>query len=208
VRFYLGNANLALGDHDEAERMYRDALQIDSQHSSAQAGLIWSLLAATKEDDARSELHRFQTGSFDSDRYPLKVADAEYFLGERASALVHANQALAEPDERYWPRGILASTILGALQWTADRNDAQRQLERSEQIDNDRLESGDQGYMAHFDHAAVAAVRGDLRTACSSLQAAIATGWRYGSLATRDPLFENLRADPEFRSMVTGAAPI
>jgi tetratricopeptide (TPR) repeat protein len=208
VRFYLGNANLALGDHDEAQRSYRDALQIDPRHSSAQAGVIWSLLAAAKEDEARSELHRFQTGSFDNDRYPLKIADAEYFLGERESALVHANQALAEPVGRYWPRGILASTILGAVLWTADRKDAQQQLDRSEQIDHDRLEDGDQGYMAHFDRAAVAAIRGDSRAACSSLRAASVAGWRYGSLATRDPLFKNLRTDPEFRFTVRSAAPV
>ncbi len=203
VHFYLGNANLALGDHVEALRMYRDALQIDPEHSSAQAGVIWSLLAAVKDDEARSELHRFQTGSFDNDRYPLKIADVEYFLGEREGALVHSKQAIAEPEERYWPRGILASTILGAVLWTADRKNAQQQLDRSEQIDHERLQTGDQGYMAHFDRAAVATIRGDLRAACRSLRAAIAAGWRYGSLATRDPLFKNLRTDPEFRSMVT-----
>jgi tetratricopeptide (TPR) repeat protein len=203
VHFYLGNANLALGEHDEAQRMYRNALQIDPEHSSAQAGVIWSLLAAMKDDEARSELHMFETGSFDKDRYPLKIADIEFFLGEREGALFHAKQALAEPEARYWPRGILASTILGAVQWTADRDDAQQQLDGSEQIDQRRLVNGDQGYMAHFDRAAIRAIRGDLRAACESLRAAINAGWRYGSVASRDPLFNNIRSDPEFRSIVT-----
>lgn len=202
VHFYLGNANLALSDYTQAERMYRSALKIDPDHSSAQAGVIWSLLAATKDEEARSELHRFQTHSFDGDRYPLKLADVEYFLGEREGALLHAKQALAEPEERYWPRGFLASTILGAVLWPAERKHAQQELDRSEQIDHDRLKSGDQGYMAHIDRAAVEAIRGDLRAACRSLRTAIAGGWCYGSLAARDRLFENLRPDPEFRSMV------
>jgi tetratricopeptide (TPR) repeat protein len=203
VHFYLGNANLALGDYAQAERMYRIPLKTNPDHSSAQAGVIWSLLAATKDEEARSELHRFQTHSFDGDRYPLKLADVEYFLGEREGALLHAKQALAEPEERYSPRGFLASTILGAVLWPADRKHAQQELDRSEQIDHDRLQNGDQGYMAHIDRAAVEAIRGDLRAACRSLRTAIGGGWRYGSLAARDRLFENLRTDPEFGSMVT-----
>jgi hypothetical protein len=56
--------------------------------------------------------------------------------------------------------------------------------------------------MPHIDLAAVAAIRGDSREACRSIRRAIGAGWRYGSLATRDRLFENLRADSEFRSLI------
>ena len=48
VHFYLGNANLALGEYGEAHRMYAKALQLRSDHSSAQAGVIWSLLPTIK----------------------------------------------------------------------------------------------------------------------------------------------------------------
>jgi tetratricopeptide (TPR) repeat protein len=203
ARFYLGNANLAIGDHTHAEQMYRSALEINPEHSSAQAGVIWSLLASKKDEDARYELSKLQSRPFDGDRYPLKLADLEYFVGEDQDALVHANQALAEPEERYWPRGVLASTLVGALLWPDERASAQQQLELSERIDNDRLRDGDQGCMAHFDLAAVQAIRGDVGSACRSLRTAVDAGWRYASLASRDRLFENLRADPEFQSIVT-----
>ena len=204
AHFYLGNAQLALGDYGEAERMYGRALELHPDHSSAQAGVIWSLLAAGRDEEARSHLGRFQTGSFDDDRYPLKLADAEYFLGEDENASLHAQDALAEPDERYWPRGFLASTILGALLWPADRAGAEEQLGSSERIDRERLEGGDEGFMPHIDLAAVEVIRGEARAACRSLRGAIAAGWRYGSLAARDRLFENLRADDEFLSLVAG----
>jgi tetratricopeptide (TPR) repeat protein len=206
THFFLGNANLALGNYDEAERMYGRALEIHPDHSSAQAGVIWSLLAAGGDEKARSHLQRFQTGSFDGDRYPLKLADVEYFLGEDENAARHAREALAEPEERYWPRGFLASTILGALLKPADPAGAEEQLKQSEQIDRVRLEGGDQGYMPHVDLAAVEAIRGQARAACSSLRTAIAAGWRYPSLAARDRLFENLRPDEEFLLLITIAA--
>ena len=210
THFYLGNANLALRDYGEAERMYGRALELHPDHSSAQAGVIWSLLAAGRDEEARSHLRRFQTGSFDGDRYPLKLADIEHFVGEDENASLHAREALAEPArdsrwrgaERYWPRGFLASTILGALLWPADRAGAEEQLGYSEKIDRERLDGGDQGYMPHIDLAAVQAVRGGARAACRWLRTSIAAGWRYPSLGARDRLFENLRTDREFLSLV------
>lgn len=204
VHFFLGNANLALRNYPEAERMYLKELGLHPDHSSAQAGVIWSLLAADKDEAARSQLRRFQTDSYDGDRYPLKLADIEYFLHEDEKASLHAREALAEPDERYWPRGFLASTILGALLWRSDRTGAHVQLASSERIDRMRLEGGDEGYMPHIDLAAVGAIRGEARAACRSLQTAIAAGWRYPALAARDRLFESLRTDGEFLSLVVG----
>lgn len=204
VHFFLGNANLALHNYPEAERMYLKQLGLHPDHSSAQAGVIWSLLAADRDEAARSQLRRFQTHSYDADRYPLKLADIEYLLREDEKASLHAREALAEPDERYWPRGFLASTILGALLWRSDREGAQAQLRSSERIDRERLAGGDEGYMPHIDLAAVEAIRGDARAACRSLRAAIAAGWRYPALAARDRLFESLRTDDEFLSLVVG----
>ena len=211
VHFYLGNANLARGDYSKAHQMYLKALQIQPDHSSALAGVIWSLLAASRVEEARSFLRQFQTGTFDGDRYPLKLADIEYFLGEDNEASRHAQEALAEPPrdstlsgaERYWPRGFLASTILGAILWHADRASAEANLDYSERIDRERVAGGDEGYLAHIDLAAVQSIRGEARSACHSLRIAIAAGWRYGSLAAGDRLFENIRTDPVFRSLVT-----
>lgn len=183
VHFFLGNANLALGNYLEAERMYLKELSLHPDHSSAQAGVIWSLLAADRDEAARSQLRRFQTDSYDGDRYPLKLADIEYFLREDEKASWHAREALMEPDERYWPRGFLASTTLGALLRRSDRDGAQAQLASSARIDRERLEGGDEGYMPHIDLAAVEAIRGQARAACRSLRAAIAAGWRYPALA-------------------------
>lgn len=204
VHFFLGNANLALGNYSEAEWMYRKELFLHPDHSSAQAGLTWSLLAASKDDEARAQLRRFQANSFDSDRCALKLADIEYFLGDNEKASLHAQEALADPEERYWPRGFLASTILGAVLWPSDRAGAVAHLGSSERIDRERLEGGDEGYMPHIDLAAVEALRGEARAACGSLRAAIAAGWRYPALAARDRLFESVHADPDFRLLVAG----
>jgi tetratricopeptide (TPR) repeat protein len=202
VYFFLGNSHLALGDFAQAVRSYAKALALYPDHSSAQAGVIWSLLAANRDEEARSQLRQFEEGSFDGDRYPLKLADIEYFLGDDENAMLHAREAIAEPGERYWPRGFLASTILGGLLSRGDLAAAEEELQSSEAIDRDRLDGGDEGFMPHVDLAAVSAIRGDVRTACHSLRSAIGAGWRYGSLAARDRLFENLHADDEFLSLL------
>jgi tetratricopeptide (TPR) repeat protein len=203
AHFFLGNANLSLGDFAEAERMYAAQLALNPDHSSAQAGVIWSLLARGQDDEARSQLHGFRTGSFDGDRVSLKLADIEYFLREDEIAAEHAREALSEPDARYWPRGFLASTILGALFFESDRATADEYLTSSEEIDRERLQGGDEGYMPHVDLAAVAAIRGDSRAAWSSLQTAVTAGWRYPTLAARDRLFENVQGDDRFRTLAS-----
>jgi tetratricopeptide (TPR) repeat protein len=203
--FYLGNANLALENYAEAESMYRRALGLHPDHSSAQAGVIWSLVAARKDKVARRELRIFQGTTFDDDRYFIKLSDVEHFLGESESALPHARKASAEePEERYWPRGYLPSTIVGAILWSADRTAAESALRLSEEIDRDRLEGGDEGFMCHIDLAAVSAVRGDTSAASHSLTRAIAAGWRSKALAARDPLFRSLRGHKEFQSILNG----
>lgn len=198
----LGNANLSLGDFREAERAYAAQLELYPDHSSARAGVIWSLLAAHRDDEARAQLHRFQEGPYDGDRCPVKLADLEYFLGEEANAAEHAREALAEPSERYWPRGFLPSTTLGAVLWPSDRATASEHLATSEDIDRERLHGGDEGYMPHVDLAAVAAIRGDIGAACDSLRAAVDAGWQSAALAACDPLFENVQSDDEFRSLL------
>jgi tetratricopeptide (TPR) repeat protein len=203
--FYLGNANLALENHAEAESMYRQALGVHPDHSSAQAGVIWSLLAAREDDEARHELRIFQASTFDDDRYFIKVSDVEHFLGENENALPHARKASAEePEERYWPRGNLPSTIVGAILWSADRAAAADALRLSEEIDRERLEGGDEGFMCHVDLAAVRAIRGDTSAACQSLRRAIAAGWGYKTLAARDPLFRSLQGHGGFQSILNG----
>jgi tetratricopeptide (TPR) repeat protein len=202
AHFILGNAELAARQFADAERWYRTAPKIDPTHSSAAAGLLWSLLAANRDDEARAELRSFQTGSFDGDRQSLKLADIEFFVGDRTTAVAHAKQALEEPEERYWPRGFLASTLLGAALWADDRPAAEQHLRLSERIDRARLEGGDQGYMAHVDLAAIKSTTGDAHAACESMRAAIDAGWRYSALAATDPLFENIRPEPNFAALL------
>jgi tetratricopeptide (TPR) repeat protein len=203
VEFFVGNAHLALGDAAQAARSYSTALERHPDHSSAQTGLIWSLLAAGRDEAARSRLREFQSDALDEDRYLLNLADIEYFLGEDDLAATHAREALMEPDGRYWPRGFLAGTILGALLWDRERDTADGHLTSSEEIDRDRFEGGDEGYMPHIDLAAVAATRGDARAACRSLRDALTAGWRYPTLAGRDRLFDKVQGDDEFQSLIS-----
>src|SRR5436305_382058 len=83
----------------------------------------------------RQELRIFQASTYDDDRYFIKLSDVEHSLGENESALPHARKASAEePEERYWPRGYLPSTIVGAILWSADRSAAENALRLSEEI--------------------------------------------------------------------------
>jgi len=206
ARFYMGNAYLRLGGHEAAVRAYREALEREPDHSSAHAGLTWSLLAARRDDEARVQLATMEASTLDDDRYLVKIADIELFLGEVERALAHARQAAAaEPEDRYWPRGVCPSTLVAAaLDGTGD--EAARALETSIELDQARLARGDEGPMPRYDLAAAHALRGDHETALRWLREAIDAGWWYPDLARRDPLFGKLRDDPDFVGMMRSRA--
>ena len=206
--FYRGNAYLWLQDYDRARQMYGRQLELQPDHSSAHAGYLWTLLAAGNDEEARVRMPVIRSNRLDGDRYDVKRADLEHFLGERSEAVAHARRAVAEDAAvpgRYWPRGICASTVLGSALWEEDRAAAEEALNRSVALDKARLDKGDEGHMPRFDLAAVHAIRGETRQACQWLEAAVAAGWWYPDLARRDPLFRNVHKEERFQRLMTGA---
>ncbi len=206
AHFFLGNAHLWLGDYATARQMYGRALELHPDHSSAHAGYVWTLLAAGEDEQARAHMIVIREGRLDADRYDMKRADLEHYLGERAAAIEHARRAEAEDaSARYWPRGTCASTILGAALYEQDRAAAEAALGRSVALDMARLDQGDEGHMPRSDLAAVHAIRGDADQAVRWLEEAVAAGWWYPDLARRDPLLRNIHDDERFQRLMTGA---
>jgi len=201
--FFRGNAFLWLQDYDRARRMYGRQLELHADHSSAHAGLMWTLLAAGAEEEPRARLRVIRGSGLDGDRYDIKRADLEHFLGERAEAVTLARRSLdVGAARRYWPRGICASTVLGSALWEDDRAAAEEGLSRSVALVEARRVEGDEGHMPRFDLTAVHAIRGELRQACQWLEAAVAAGWWYPDLARRDPLFRNVHPEERFQRLM------
>lgn len=201
AHFYVGNASLALELYDLAEEMYGKAVEL-SNLSSGHIGLICTYLSQGKEGQARAQNQRFRANP-DQDRYFVKAADVELLLGNVSQARLFAETAAADaPEERYFPRGIWATTILGCALWEDDREDAQRRLDQSAALDQRRLDEGDESLMPRYDLAAGHAIRGDTGEACRWLESAIEAGWRAYRLAMHDPLLRNLHTEPRFQRMM------
>lgn len=205
AHFYIGNAYLRLSDYGGAEAAYRRSVELYPDHSSAHAGVTWTLLAAGRDDEARHQLATMRSSTLDGDRYSVKIADIELFLGDLDRAASDARRAAAEDREaRYWPRGLCATTILGAAVLQQDPAEATAALDDSAALDCHRLRQGDEGPMPRYDLAAVHALRGEHGEARRWLTEAIAAGWWYPDLARRDPLLADLRRDAEFIAMMAG----
>jgi tetratricopeptide (TPR) repeat protein len=204
--FYVGNANLILGRYAEAERAYRTTLDMHPDHSSAHAGLAWTLFAAGRDDEARAQCDQMRANSLDGDRYEIKMADLELFIGNAEAAADLARLATPEdPKEwlgRYWPRGTAATTILASALLDRDRGAAEKALETSASVDHARLSNGDEGYVPRYDLAAVSALRDEREEACQWLGEAIAVGWWFPDIARRDPLLRSLREYAPFRTLL------
>jgi tetratricopeptide (TPR) repeat protein len=204
--FYLGNANLILGRYPDAERAYRDALDAYPDHSSAHAGLAWTLFAAGRDGEAKAHCDEMRASTLDGDRCEIKMADLELFAGNADAAADLARRTDPEnPNEwlgRYWPRGTAASTILAGAILDRDRGAADEALEKSASVDHARISMGDEGYMPRYDLAAVCALRGEREEACDWLGEAIAVGWWFPDIARRDPLLRSLREHASFIALL------
>ncbi|MEA2644590.1 MAG: eukaryotic-like serine/threonine-protein kinase [Chloroflexota bacterium] len=204
--FYMGNANLILGRYPDAELAYRAALNTYPDHSSAHAGLAWTLFAAGSDAEANAHCDGMRASTLDGDRYEVKMADLELFSGNADVAADLARRAAPEDPSgwlgRYWPRGIAASTILAAAILDRDRAAADEALETSASVDRARITRGDEGYVPRYDLAAVCALRGARDEACHWLGEAIAMGWWFPDLARRDPLLRSLRDHAPFTALL------
>lgn len=203
--FYLGTAFQALEMHPEAEEAYGRAVAL-GRLSSGHLALICTYLAQGKEEQARAENERLRANP-DRDRIFVKAADAELLLGNGAAARRLAEEGVASaPQQRYFPRGVYAATILGCVLWEEDRAAAQGHLADSEALDHAALAGGDDGPMPRCDLAAVHAIRGETAEALRWLRAAVDAGWRAHRLAVRDPLLATLHGDGRFGRLMAEVA--
>lgn len=146
--FFMGNASLALELYEQAEQAYGRGVELKSDFSSGHMGLICTYLAQGKRNAAKQQQARFRE-HHDDDRFFIKMADVDLLLGEHDEARALAIEGTEkEPDQRYWPRGILPSTILGFLLWGEDHREAIRRLRESESIDRTRMDQGDESLHA------------------------------------------------------------
>src|SRR5437764_7717848 len=71
----------------EAERMYGTALRLHPDHSSAQAGVIWAMLAVNRDEEARSQLRR-RSEEHTSDQSPMYLV-CRLLLEKKKKRIVH-----------------------------------------------------------------------------------------------------------------------
>ena len=90
--FYVANAYLALGDGSKAAEFYAKVVELQPNHSSGHMGLICALIAQGMHTQAIDKLRRFQNTGPDEDRYWMKIADLEMFLGLDQPANEHARR--------------------------------------------------------------------------------------------------------------------
>jgi tetratricopeptide (TPR) repeat protein len=203
--FYAGNAYLGIADFSLAAARYSHAIMLQANFSSGHAGLIFTHLSRGADAQATKQAESFLACPPDEDRYYVKAADVSHFLGNDDVARRLAEEAVVEsPMAHYRPRGVCPTTLLGSiLQRQGDLRAAEEMLQRSDEANRARLDEGDEGYEAHFDLAAIHAIRGNRFASLRSLEAAIDAGWRAYPLARRDPLFTNLHGDAGFYQLLT-----
>jgi len=92
---------------------------------------------------------------------------------------------------------------IGYVWWKSGKQDEARTMfERSRNLHQIEIERDTEWYESFYDLAAISSVEGKTDEIYRWLRKAIALGWRSYRLALRDPMFENLRAEVQFKTLM------
>jgi tetratricopeptide (TPR) repeat protein len=102
-RLWLGEVLLEQGHLDEAEKHFREALQVNPNHPRAFLGLGRLALARDRLSDALEPLQRAASSPYTRQRANTLLAQVQQRLGQTAEAAKTLHQAAALPGDLPWP---------------------------------------------------------------------------------------------------------
>lgn len=193
--YWTGIAYWTLGDFAAAERIMTRVAAMRPNSAAPPIIRTYAALAQGQWAEAHAASEHAVSVAPGMAVALLTKADALLYSGKLEEARVWVDSALmVDPAARNGFPGRAATTSLAfILTSQGQRDSAEVLLRASARADSLRLAEGRDSQQYPYDLAAVAAIRGDVRTACDWLRRAAEGGWAKPALARRDPLLAAAR---------------
>jgi TolB-like protein/lipoprotein NlpI len=196
--YAFGLTYLTLDDHAKAELWFNKALDLQPDLSYAYLGLCQLYLAEGKYQNAIQSGQKILAVDPDSLDGLIPIGDAELYYGNLSQAKQNYEKALEIKPKR----GDLLIRM-GFVLWKMDqKEDAQRIFSQALELSQAQLEQGNEHWAVPYTIACIKAIQGNKTEAYRWLQKAIEAGWRYFRLGLRNPMFEDLHEDKQFKQMM------
>jgi tetratricopeptide (TPR) repeat protein len=201
----LGYVYLFLGDYDKSSQWLENTADLHPGHRpNPEIGLIMIDLLrgipfkAVKRSEQILSKIRNDAALF------IAAGDAAIVSGNSKLAGRYLEQAMSiEPAGWHPLTGVNCTTSMGFLFWKKEhKKEAEELFGHSLSIDQNTLKQGSEWWGVAYDFAAVNAIRGNKEEAYTWLEKAIDSGFRFYNWVQIDPLFENLREDSRFNTII------
>lgn len=196
---WVGRTYFLLGKFDEAERWARKVGQIEPDSGLCHVGLAFLHLTRGQLERAIAEARAARSIDPNNRWVLLAGIMVELNRGNYDAAKRYVEKASAEVAPEYSPLHFL-----GYIQWkTGNRDEARQILRRASEHALETMEEG-KGHYRQLSLAQSYAIQEESAEAIRWLKEAVDNGWRGYHLAGVNPLYENLRDDPRFISLMEG----
>ncbi len=201
-----GLTALSLSDYDEARAYLEKTADLDPGYQpSPLAALVILDIIRLGPDQALENIKAYLKANSEGGAVLFTAGDAALQSVDPAEAAGYYQQVLTANPQAWNPfTGVNISTALGYILYkTGYRTEAEEMFGRSINMDRQNIERGNGWWGVAYDMAAVHAVQGEESLALVWLDDAFRKGFVLRPWLARDPLFENLRDNDSFDSMLT-----
>lgn len=191
---YVADAYRMLEEYPEAEKWYLRSLAIDSKFVESNSGIAMTYWLEGKEQQFQPVLEKMISSG--DDYSLLLVANLEFLQGHYARAKEYYLKLSPDLEDQ--------DVQLGCIYWKeGNRSEAEKAFSKVLQYRQGRINKGSEAWVDFLDIGAIHAIKGDKAEANQWLQKAIDEGLVEVPSLQRNPMFENLRGDPQFQQMVS-----
>ncbi|MGB6866962.1 MAG: tetratricopeptide repeat protein, partial [Candidatus Aminicenantaceae bacterium] len=196
--YAFGLLYLTLDDHAKAEQWFNEALDLQPDSIFSHSGFSLMYLAEGRYQKAIQSGQEILSVDPDSLDGLIPIGDAELYSGN----LLQANQYYEKALEINPKSGDLLTSI-GYILWkTGQEEEAQKMFSQALKLSQNQLEQGNEYWTFPYNIACINAIQGNRTEAYKWLQKAIEAGWRDFRLGLRNPMFEDLHEDKQFKQMM------
>lgn len=200
----MGNIYTLIGEYENAEKVIRKALDLQSDNNDVLYAITHCYVSQGKDREA-NELIQKMVALYPSRPWLHKTAG---YIAAIAGDLVSAKESFERWLEIKYSGTTnidsMGGTMLGyILMKEGDKAHAEMIFAKEVDLSEDDIRRGIQGGMSEYNLATIYALKGDKKKTYSFLQKAIEGGVRQWQLTLRDPRFENVRNDEEFKKLVS-----
>ena len=199
----LGNVYRIVGKFEKAEQYLRKASDLQFDNKAVFMYLTQFYLSQGRDREATDIRMRIVASDYHNPSILEWAGDVAAVTGNLTDARQYYQRSLALRAPNETINDSSGGTMLAYIYMKeGKRIRAEKILTKEMILSKEYIKGGSQGSLPEYTLAMICAIRGERKDACTYIEKAIEMGGRDYQMVVRDPRFENIRNDEEFKKLI------